>query len=76
MTGWIEFAVAMGLFLISHRLPAMLGVKGWLQAWLGPSGYTVLFSLASLAILYWAILAAAGRPSFPCGTSRTGTVGR
>lgn len=65
MTGWTEFAAAMGLFLVSHRLPAMLGVKGWLQARLGPLGYTALFSLASLAILYWVILAAGRAPFVP-----------
>jgi uncharacterized membrane protein len=65
MTGWTEFAAAMGLFLVSHRLPAMLGVKGWLQARLGPAGYTAMFSLASLAILYWVILAAGRAPFVP-----------
>ena len=65
MTGWIEFAAAMALFLISHRLPAWLGVKGWLQARLGVAGYIALFSVLSIAILWWLILAAGRAPFVP-----------
>ena len=65
MTGWIEFAAAMALFLISHRLPAWLGVKGWLQARLGAAGYVALFSVLSIAILWWLILAAGRAPFVP-----------
>ncbi len=65
MTGWIEFAAAMALFLISHRLPAMLGVKSWLRARLGEAGYTAVFSLVSLGLLYWLIVAAARAPFVP-----------
>ena len=65
MTGWIEFAAAMGLFLISHRLPAMLGVKGWLERTFGRRGYTVAFSALSLGLLYWLILAAGRAPFVP-----------
>jgi len=59
---WVEFGAALGLFLISHRVPAMLGVKGWLQGVLGRRGYTTLFSLLSLGLLYWLILAAGRAP--------------
>ena len=45
---WIELAVAMALFLASHRIPAALGVKGRLLAALGPRGYGILFSVASV----------------------------
>ncbi|MBP9184935.1 MAG: NnrU family protein [Fuscovulum sp.] len=65
MTGWIEFAAAMALFLISHRLPAWLGVKGWLQARLGAAGYIALFSVLSVALLWWLILAAGRAPFVP-----------
>ena len=63
MTGWTEFAAAMALFLISHRLPAMLGAKAALQAALGRSGYTLVFSALSLGLLWW-LIAAAGRAPF------------
>ncbi|MCB2128182.1 MAG: NnrU family protein [Rhodobacteraceae bacterium] len=58
--GWIEFALAMGLFMASHRIPAALGVKDALTRALGPRGYTALFNIASLLLLWW-VIAAAGR---------------
>lgn len=60
--GWIEFAVAMGLFMASHRIPAALGVKDSLVNTLGPRGYTALFSLASTGLLFWVIWAAGRAP--------------
>ena len=60
---WIEFALAMGLFMVSHRLPAWMGVKDRLTATLGARGYTVAFSVASLLLLWW-VIAAAGRAPF------------
>lgn len=60
---WIELALAMGLFMVSHRLPAALGLKGRIVASLGPRGYTALFSALSLALLWW-LIAAAGRAPF------------
>ncbi|GAB1480084.1 NnrU family protein [Paracoccaceae bacterium] len=59
---WIEFAAALGLFLISHRIPALIGVKAPLTAALGPRGYTVAFSLISSALLAWVIVAAGRAP--------------
>lgn len=59
---WLEFAAAMGLFLISHRLPAMLGAKGWIERAFGRRGYTVVFSVLSLGLLYWVIMAAGRAP--------------
>lgn len=65
MAQWTEFAAAMALFLLSHRLPAMLGVRGWLQARLGRAGYVLLFSALSLALLGWLIMAAGRAPFVP-----------
>lgn len=61
--GWIEFAVAMAVFMASHRIPAMLGVKDALVARLGARGYMVVFSLLSLGLLWW-VIAAAGRAPY------------
>ncbi|MDQ2095120.1 NnrU family protein [Rhodalgimonas zhirmunskyi] len=58
--GWLEFALAMGLFMASHRIPAALGVKDALTRTLGPRGYTVAFSVMSILLLWW-VIAAAGR---------------
>lgn len=60
---WIEFALAMGLFMVSHRVPAWMGVKERMVAALGAPGYTAAFSVASLALLWW-VIAAAGRAPF------------
>ena len=59
---WIEFALAMGLFMVSHRVPAWLGVKERLVAALGPRGYMAAFSAVSLLLLWWVILAAGRAP--------------
>ncbi|NEY91415.1 NnrU family protein [Tabrizicola oligotrophica] len=60
---WIELALAMGLFMASHRLPAALGLKGRIVGALGERGYTAVFSILSLALLWW-LIAAAGRAPF------------
>ncbi len=60
--GWLEFGIAMGLFLGSHRLPALLGLKQGLVAALGPRGYTFVFSLFSTLLLFWVIWAADRAP--------------
>lgn len=60
--GWIEFAAALGLFLISHRIPALIGVKAPLTGVLGPRGYTLAFSVISTALLAWVIVAAGRAP--------------
>lgn len=62
---WIELALAMGLFMVSHRLPAALGVKGRLLATLGPRLYIGLFSALSLGLLAWVIVAAGRAPHLP-----------
>lgn len=62
---WIEFALAMALFLASHRIPAALGVKSVLVARLGQGGYVALFSVVSLGLLWWLIVAAGRAPHVP-----------
>ena len=63
--GWIEFAVAMLLFLASHRIPARFGIKRRLVSLCGATGYTVLFSLFSTALLFWLLWAAGRAPAIP-----------
>lgn len=62
---WIELALAMGLFMVSHRLPAAFGLKGRIVAALGTRGYTALFSAFSLGLLWWLIVAAGRAPFVP-----------
>ena len=59
---WVEFALALGLFFISHRIPALIGIKAPLTAAPGPRGYTAVFSLAATALLFWVIFAAGRAP--------------
>lgn len=63
--GWIEYAVALALFLVSHRIPALVGIKAPLTAAFGPRGYTAVFSLASTLLLIWVIAAAGRAPVVP-----------
>jgi uncharacterized membrane protein len=62
---WAEFAAALGLFLFSHRIPAIAGLKGRLVAALGARGYGLVFSVLSLGLLAWVIGAAARAPVVP-----------
>lgn len=59
---WGEFALAFGVFLGAHRLPVLPPVRGKLTAILGKTGFTIVYSLLSLALLAWVIEAAADAP--------------
>ena len=59
---WIELALAMAVFLASHRIPAALGLKAALVRGLGARGYTVVFSGLSILLLWWLIVAAGRAP--------------
>lgn len=74
MLDWFLFAAALGLFLVSHRIPALTGTKARLEAALGPRGYALAFSAVSLGLLY-AVIVTAGRVPYvelwpPSGWSR------
>lgn len=60
---WLEFTAAYGVFFLSHSIPVRPPIKPWLQARLGPSGFTVAYSALSLAVLAW-LIGAAGRAPF------------
>ncbi|EEE36724.1 NnrU family protein [Rhodobacteraceae bacterium KLH11] len=62
MTGWGLFLAALATFLLSHMIPARPAVRGWLIDALGRTGYFVAYSLVSLAVLVWLIIAAANAP--------------
>lgn len=61
--GWIEFVVAFGAFFLSHSLPLRPPLKPWIQARLGSTVFTALYSALSLAVLAW-LIGAAGRAPF------------
>ena len=62
MSGWGEFLLALGVFLLSHAIPVRPPVRPWLIAHLGRAGYFTAYSLFSLAVLGWLIVAAARAP--------------
>lgn len=62
MAGWGEFAAAMVLFLGSHALTARPALKASLVARLGQRGFTLAYSVLSLALLGWVIVAAGRAP--------------
>ncbi len=62
MTGWGFFLAALATFLLSHMIPARPAVRGWLIGTLGRTGYFATYSLVSLAVLGWLVIAAANAP--------------
>lgn len=58
--GWLEFALAWVGFMVTHSLPLRAPVRPWLQARLGQRGFTIAYSVLSLAALVW-LIGAAGR---------------
>ena len=63
MSGWTEFILAFVAFLAAHLIPMRPALKSPLIAVLGRAGYIAAFSLLSLGLLYW-LLMAAGRAPF------------
>ena len=62
MTGWIEYAAAWACFLGAHLVPMLPGPRAGLVARLGRRGYLAAFSLLSIGLLFWLILAAGRAP--------------
>jgi uncharacterized membrane protein len=62
MGGWGEFAAAFTVFLVSHAVPARPAVRRRLAGRLGERGYLLAYSLVSVAVLAWLIVAAGRAP--------------
>lgn len=62
MSGWGEYALALALFVASHVLPRLGGLRARLMAGLGRRGYFALYGLLSLALLTWVVAAAGDAP--------------
>ena len=61
MSGWGEFILAFAVFMAAHVIPMRL--KAPLSRLIGRAGYIACFSLISLGLFYW-LLMAAGRAPF------------
>lgn len=59
---WAEFVAALVAFFASHAVPAYGGLRQRLIARLGRRAYFTLYSLLSLLLLAWLIVAAARAP--------------
>lgn len=65
MNGWGGYALAFALFLLAHALPARPAWRARLVAGMGERRYLALYTLVSLALLYWLITAAGRAPYMP-----------
>lgn len=61
----LEFYLALVLFVAAHVLPARLGLRHRAVAAIGERSYLILYSLLSLALLWWLIAAAIRAPVVP-----------
>lgn len=59
---WIEFALALGAFLLSHAIPMRPALRARLIGLMGRWAYFMAYSLLSLGLLAWLISAAARAP--------------
>ncbi|MBE1282712.1 MAG: NnrU family protein [Rhodobacteraceae bacterium] len=62
MAGWAEFTLALIVFLASHAIPVRPPVRPWLVSRLGLRPYLFLYSILSIGVLIWLILAARYAP--------------
>ena len=62
MTGWGAFIAALVVFLLSHAIPARPVVRDRLIELMGRTFYFISYSVLSLAVLGWLIVAAADAP--------------
>lgn len=65
MAGWAEFVMAYALFFASHGLPVQPPVRRRLVVILGERLFLILYSLVSLVLLAWLIVAAGRTPFLP-----------
>lgn len=60
-----EFLAAIAVFLIAHVVPPAPPVRTRLIAWFGRGLYLVAYSLLSLALIVWIVIAALHAPYWP-----------
>lgn len=62
MTGWTEYILALAIFIASHFLPRVGGLRDRLIGAVGRRMYFSTYGLLSLALLVWLIVAAGRAP--------------
>ena len=62
LTGWIEFFIAFVLFFLSHIIPARPAIRRWLIRRIGKPIYLAVYSMLSIVLFGWLIVAADRAP--------------
>lgn len=62
MMAWIEFISAGLFFLITHRVPTIPQIRSNIVDVIGERGFLIAYSILSLTVLVWLIVAAAHAP--------------
>ncbi len=62
MASWVPFSAALVVFFLSHAIPARAPIRARLIAILGQTGYLFAYSVLSIGVLAWLIMAAATAP--------------
>lgn len=60
---WLEFTAALFVFFVSHFGPTRPGIRKQLVAILGTPGFTIAYSVLSVAVLIW-LIGATGRAPY------------
>lgn len=63
MAGWSEFIAAFMAFFVSHGIPVRPPVKARIVGVIGSTGFTLAYSVLSIAVLTW-LIGAAGRAPY------------
>ncbi len=62
LTGWTEFFIAFVLFFLNHIIPVRLTIREWLIRHIGKTIYLAVYSVPSIVLFSWLIVAADRAP--------------
>jgi uncharacterized membrane protein len=65
LTGWNELILAFALFFLSHIIPVRPTIREWLIRHIGKALYLVAYSVLSIILFVWLIVAAGRAPYLP-----------
>ncbi len=61
---WGELALAFGTFIVFHSVPLRPPVRSRIEAVTGSTGFTIVYSIVSIVLLGWLLLASGRAPYF------------
>jgi uncharacterized membrane protein len=65
LTGWNELILAFALFFLSHIIPVRPTIREWLIRHIGKATYLAAYSMLSIIIFVWLIVAVGRAPYLP-----------